>query len=186
MRVDQPVYFLPIRFTARRGSVDIESCQFVQGNRSLEHLAAEPVFYRMPGDAIAEAETEEILQALLSNHLRTEAARPHVRASMPHMDGHLQRFRALLDRVAAVPVTLQQGEPVSLLLVCVPAVYVGDQDYLVGSEGLSMDDQLRLYSRQQEALRRLSTEAFTLEIRTNHGQEIRLPGQLQRVVPAPR
>jgi len=186
LRVDTPVYVLPVRFTARRANLDITSCQFTQGDRSLDHLAGIPTFLRMRGDAVAEEELDEILQALLAHDLSTARGKPHVTVSMPHIERHLQRFRGLLDRVAAIPVTLRQDDPVSFLLVCVPRLHAGGDDYLAGLDDLSARAQLDLYSRQQEALRRLSGEDFTIDLSTNYDQEIQLPAQLQRQISAVR
>lgn len=182
VKIDQPVYFLPVRFTARRGNLDIESCQFTRGDRWLDHLAGTPIFYHMRGDAVAEEELDEILQALLAHDLTTWAAKSRGRVSMPDMEHHLQRFRGLLDRVVALPVTLQQDDPVPFLLVCVPRLYTGDRDYLTGINELSACAQLDLYSRQQQALRRVSGEDFTIDLTTNRGQSIQIPARLQRLI----
>jgi hypothetical protein len=166
--------------------VDIESCQFTRGDPSKDHLAGTPIVYRMSGDAIAEAETEEILQALLAHHLATEAAKPHVRADMPDMKSHLERFRGLLGRIASLPISLEQDKSVPLLLVCVPRMYAGQRDYLAGSDSLPLPDRLAVYERQQDALQRVSGDGFMIDLTTNYGQPIKLPGQLKRRVTAER
>jgi hypothetical protein len=181
VRADTPVYLLPVRLTARRGNLDITSCQFTQGDPSLDHLTGVPSFVRMPGDAVPAEELEEVCQALLAYDLSTARGKPHVRVVMPEMERHLQRWRALLvDRVVRIPVVLREDDPVPFLLVCVPRLHAGDRDYLEGMENMSRRDQLGIYSRQQDALRRLSDADFTFDLRTSYGQALPLRGHIQR------
>ena len=181
VRVETPVYLLPVRFTARRGNLDITSCQFTQGDSLTDHLKGTPTFVHMQGDAMPEEELDEVCQALLAHDLSTTAReKPGVRAQMSDMERHLQRFRGLLNRVAAIPVTLRQDEPVPFLLVCVPRLYVGNHDYLADFENMPARSQVDLYSRQQQALRRLGSEDFTFDLKTNYGQAIPLRARIQR------
>jgi hypothetical protein len=181
VRADTPVYLLPVRLTARRGNLDITSCQFTQGDPSSDHLKGTPNFVRMPGDAVPEEELEEICQALLAYDLSTARRKPHVRADMPDMERHLQRFRALLvDRVAKIPVVLRQDDPVPFLLVCVPRLYAGDHDYLEGLENLSARAQLDLYSSQQQSLQRLGGRDFTIGLTPSCGKKVLLTAHIQR------
>jgi hypothetical protein len=181
-RVDTPVYMLPVRLRARRGNLDLESCDFTQGDPSSNHLFGTPALYRMQGDATSQEELEGVCDALLAHDLADLGdmrARLEVKADMPNRQRHLERYRALQHRIAATPVTLRQDEPTPFLLVCVPRLYTGDRDYLAEVQDLSAEAQVALYSRQQEELKRLATEAFTFRITTNCGQVLPLSGHIQ-------
>lgn len=177
--VDTPVYLFPVRLTARRGNLDVKSCQFMQGDPSSDYLMGTPTFYRMQGDAMPKEELDEICQALLAHDLDAARGKPHVMADMLDMERHLERYRSLQDRVSAIPVILQQDEPVPFLLVCIPRLHSGGRDYLTGLKDLPARAQVDLYSRQQDALRRLSSKDFTFSFRTNHRQVLTLRGQSQ-------
>jgi len=182
LRLETPVYLLPIRFTARRGTLDIASCEFTQGDRSSYHLRGIPTFVRMPGDAVSMEKLDNVLQALLAHDLSAARGKPHVRVQMPDMEHHLQTFKGLLDRVAAIPVTLREDEPTPFLLVCIPRLYDGDREYLAGLEDLSARPQLELVAKQQQALLRLSREDCVFEITTSRGQMIALRAHFQREI----
>jgi hypothetical protein len=180
VRVDTPVYLFPVRLTARRGNLDVKSCQFTQGDPSSDHLTGTPTFYRMQGDAVPKEDLDEVCQALLAHDLDAARGKPHVKAGMPDMERHLERYRSLQDRVAAIPVTLRQDQPMPFLLVCVPRLYSGDRDYLAGLKDLPARAQVDLYSRQQEASQRLRSKDFTFSLKTNYGHVLTLRGQVQR------
>jgi hypothetical protein len=183
VRVDTPVYLLPVRLRARGGTLDVESCQFTQGDPSSNHLRGTTAFYRMEGDAVSEEELDDVLQALLAHHLndlKDARGRLEVKADMADMQHHLERYRALQHRIAAIPVTLRQDEPMPFLLVCVPRLYSGERDYLAGLKDLSSEAQMDLYAGHAKALQQLATKDFTFSLTTNYGRVRLLRGQIQR------
>lgn len=177
---DMPVYFLPVRLKARRGNLDVKACHFAQGDPSSDHLTGTPVFYRMQGDAVLPEELDEVCQALLAHDLNAARGTPNVEVGMSDMAHHLERYRSLQDRVVAIPITLRQDESIPFLVVCVPRLYTGERDYFAALKDLPVQGRRDLYSRQQNALRRLASEDFTFTYRTDYGQELILRGQEQR------